>query len=292
MEITLRPISNCSYVASEADVIACIYNMDGFTPMNAVLVAHEIERAHFTTKKLDAYHSDRGFRTMVHEGVKPKVITCTETEKWDSVSDVGFEILSTADAVGKCKSICFTQFAHVQGLFPEIAFRQLMIAAELAEHFAKLEKIVVDVDARYIEQAESIWQDLKVELSQPLPDEESTEQSMSITEDMQLDPVTSTAFLHERAETGDVKCMTQLGQHYRSRTPILALKWLTLASFRGSKVANALLEDLRQKVTDDEMTVANKLSLFWFANQIKKIEAHRESEMSPEFVSWMRKEAA
>jgi hypothetical protein len=38
--IELRPISHGSYVASDADVISCTYNMDGFTPMNSVLVAH------------------------------------------------------------------------------------------------------------------------------------------------------------------------------------------------------------------------------------------------------------
>ena len=277
-----------SYVASDADVISCTYNMDGFTPMNSVLVAHQIERAHFTSKTLETYHSARGFRTLLHEDVKPKVITSTETKKWDSISDAPFEILSTAGIVGKYKSLCFTQFAFVQGLFPEIAFRQLMLAVEFSEHFGSFEKIIVDMDERHIEQARMIWEELKKELSQPLPDDEFSEQGDGTIENIQLDQVISTAFLLERAETGDVKSMAQLGQHYRSQAPVLALKWLTLASFRGSKIADALIEHLERKMTDEEKVAGYRLSLCWFSDQIKKIEAQRESEMEPEFVAWMK----
>jgi hypothetical protein len=292
MNIELRQISHGAYVASDADAISCTYNMNGFTPMNSVLVAHQIERAHFTSKTLESYHSVRGFRTLVHEDVKPKVITSTETQKWDSISDAPFEILSTAGIVGKYKSLCFTQFAFVQGLFPEIAFRQLMLAVEFSEHFGSLEKIIVDMDERYIEQAKMIWKELKEELSQPLPDDEFSVQGDGPIENIQLDPVTNTAFLLETAETGDVKGMAQLGQHYRNQAPVLALKWLTLASFRGSKIADALIEYLERKMTDKEKIVGYKLSLFWLSDQIKKIEADRAPEMSPEFVAWMKKRAA
>jgi hypothetical protein len=289
MEITLRLIPHGSYVASDADVISCTYNMDGFTPMNAVLIQHGIERAHFSRKVLDNYHSERGFRTLVHEYVVPNVITSTETEKWDSISDAAFEILRTVDAADKYKSLCFTQFAFVQGTFPEIAFRQLMLAVEFSKHFGSFEKIIVDMDERHIEQARMIWKKLKEELSQPLPDEEFSEQGDGPIENIQLDPVTSTAFLLERAETGDVKGMTQLGQHYRNQAPVLALKWLTLASFRGSKIADALTEYLERKMTDEEKAAGYRLSLFWLSDQIKKIEADRASEMATEFVAWMEK---
>mgnify|MGYP000547123110 FL=1 len=288
MEITLRPIPHGSYVASDADVISCTYNMDGFTPMNSVLVAHQIERAHFTSKTLETYHSARGFRTLVHEDVKPKVITSTETQKWDSISDAPFEILRAAAAVGRYKSICFTQFAFVQGPFPEIAFRQLMLAVEFSEHFGSLEEIIVDVDEKHIEQAQAIWQELKEKLSEPLTDDEFEVEGAALAENTQLDPVTSTAFLLERAETGDAKAMAQLGRHYRNQTPILALKWLTLASFRCLKIADPLLAYVESKLTDEEKNIGYKLSLLWFADQIKKIEAHRESEMTPEFVAWMK----
>ena len=288
MEITLRPIPHGSYVASDADVISCTYNMNGFTPMNSVLVAHQIERAYFTSKTLEIHHSVRGFRTLVHENVKPKVITSTETQKWDSISDAPFEILSTAGIVGKYKSLCFTQFAFVQGLFPEIAFGQLLLAAEFAEQFGNLHEIIVDVDEKHIEQAQEIWQQLKQKLSEPHPDDEFEVEGTTLVENTQLDPVTSTAFLLERAETGDAKSMAQLGQHYRNQMPILALKWLTLANFRGLKVAEPLLAYVESKLTDEEKTIGYKLSLLWFADQIKKIEAHRESEMTPEFVAWMK----
>ena len=225
---------------------------------------------------------------MVFEDVSPNVITSTETEKWDSISDAPFEILSTAGIVGKYKSLCFTQFAFVQGIFPEIAFQQLMRAVEFSEHFGRLEKIIVDMDERHIEQARMIWNELKKELNQPLPDDEFSEQGDGPIENIQLDPVTSTAFLLERAETGDVKGMIQLGQHYRNQAPVLALKWLTLASFRGSKIADALVEYLERKMTDEEKAAGYRLSLFWFSDQIKKIEAHREAEMAPEFVAWMK----
>jgi hypothetical protein len=176
----------------------------------------------------------------------------------------------------------------VQGVFPKVAFEQLLLAVEVSERFGSLEKIVVDVDEKHIDQAKTVWQDLKQRLSEPLTHNAFAEQEMNLVENIQLDPVTSTAFLLERAETGDVKSMTQLGQHYRNRTPILALKWLALASFRGSKVANVLIENLEQKMTDDQKAVGYKLSVFWFAEQIKKIEANRDSEMSSEFVAWMK----
>lgn len=288
MEIILRPIPHGSYVASDCDVISCTYNMDGFTPMNAILIQHGIERAHFTSKAIETYHSARGFCTLVHEDVNPNVITSTETQKWDSISDAPFEILSTAGAFGRYKSLCFTQFAFVQGRFPEIAFRQLMLAAEFSEHFGSFEKIIVDVDEKHIEQARMIWKELKKELSQALPDDEFSEQGDGPIKNIQLDPVTSTAFLLERAETGDVNGMAQLGQHYRNQAPVLALKWLTLASFRGSKIADALIGYLESKMTDEEKVAGYRLSLFWFSDQIKKIEAHREEEMAPEFVAWMK----
>lgn len=256
--------------------------------MNAVLIQHGIERAHFSRKVLDNYYSKRGFRTLVHEYVVPNVITSTETERWDSISDAGFEILRTVDAAGKCKSLCFTQFAFVQGTFPDIAFRQLMLAVEFSEHFGSLEKIIVDMDERYIECAKTVWLELKQKLSEPFEDDEFVEQDVTLVENIQLDTITSTAFLLERAEAGDAKSMAQLGQHYRNQTPILALKWLTLATFRGLKIAEPLLAYVESKLTDEEKTIGYKLSLLWFADQIKKIEAHRESEMTPEFVAWMK----
>jgi len=262
--------------------------MDGFTPMNAVLIQHGIERAHFSRKVLDNYHSERGFRTLVHEYVVPNVITSTETGRWDSISDAAFEILRTVDAAGKYKSLCFTQFAFVQGTFPDIAFRQLMLAAEFSEHFGSFEKIIVDIDERHIEQARTIWLELKKELSNPYPNDEFEVEGTTLVENTQLDPVTSTAFLLERAETGDAKSMAQLAQHYRNQMPILALKWITLASFKGLKIAEPLLAYVESKLTDEEKAIGYKLSLFWFADQIKKIEAHRESEMTPEFVAWMK----
>lgn len=288
MQITLRTIPHGSYAATDADVISCTYNMDGFTPMNAVLAAHEIERAHFTIKALDAYHSERGFRALVHEDVSPKVITSTETQRWDSISDAPFEILRAADAAGRYKSLCFTQFAFVQGAFPEIAFQQLMLAVEFAEHFGSFEKIIVDVDDKHNDQAKAIWRELKEKLSEPLANDELEEQDATLIENIQLDTITSTAFLLERAETGNARSMAELGQHYRNMAPILALKWLTLASFRGFKSAEPLLAYVESKLTDQEKIIGYKLSLFWFADQIKKIEAHRDSEMVPEFVAWIK----
>lgn len=288
MNITLRSIPHGSYVASDAEVISCTYNMNGFTPMNSVLIQHGIERAHFSRTVLDNYHSERGFRTLVHEYVVPNVITSTEAEKWDSISDAAFEILRTVDAAGKYKSLCFTQFAYVLGKFPEIAFGQLLLAAEFAEHFGSLEEIIVDVDEKHIKQALAVWQQLKQKLSEPHPDDELEVESITKVENTQLDPVTCKAFLLERAETGDAKSMAQLGQHYRKQTPILALKWLTLASYRGLKIAEPLLAYVKSKLTDEEKCIGYKLSLLWFADQIKKIEAHRESEMTPEFVAWMK----
>jgi hypothetical protein len=63
---------------------------------------------------------------------------------------------------------------------------------------------------------------------------------------------------------------------------------MVLTGFRSLKVENVLIEDLGQKLMDAQKGVSCKLSLLWFADQIKKIEAHRESEMTTEFVAWMK----
>ena len=41
MEVVIRPIEHGTYIPMTVDAISCTYNMDGFTPMNAILAACE-----------------------------------------------------------------------------------------------------------------------------------------------------------------------------------------------------------------------------------------------------------
>lgn len=261
--------------------------MDGFTPMSAVLINYGIDREKFKSETLKKYHSERGFRTMTHGDGYPNVITSSETEKWDSVSDAAFHILMTVES-SFCKSLCMTHFAFVFGAFPAIAFGQFMQAVELAEHFTGLEKIIVDVDDVHLKQANAIWCDVRAALKTPFPANDVEQENEILTENFELEPVLSTANLLERAETGDTKSMAELGQHYRSYAPILAIKWLRLAAFRGSKTAPLMMKYLNEKMSFEAKTAGALLSELWLVDQSKKIQTQREHVMSEEFVAWLR----
>ena len=285
MEIELRAIPHGSYVPAQVDAISCAYNMDGFTPMNAVLINYGIDRENFKSKALEKYHTDRGFLAISHGEIRPNVITTSE--KWESISDAAFHILTTIES-NFCKSLCMTHFAFVFGKFPAIAFGQFMQAVELAEHFNDLEKIVVDVDDAHLKQANAIWSDVRAALKTPLPANDVEQEYDVLTENFELEPVLSTAHQLERAETGDPRSMTELGQHYRNHAPILALKWLQLATVRGSKTAPLMMRHLKAKMSFEAQTAGARLSELWLVDQSKKIQTQRQHVMSEEFVAWLR----
>lgn len=108
MEIVIRPIPYGGYVPSGADGIACTYDMDGSSPMSAVLLTYGLDREHF--RKCAAMHAGDKYRVISHGDEKPFVITTTKTESWAGEPNATEQILNTADAE-RCESLCMTHFA-------------------------------------------------------------------------------------------------------------------------------------------------------------------------------------
>ena len=153
MEVVIRSISRGSYEALPVDAISCTYNMDGFTPMNSILVAYGLDRENF--RKCAAMHEGPTFRIICHgdcndEG--PQVITASKTLHWDSEPDATAEILAIADGE-RCESLSMTHFMFIRGKFPVAAFEQSLRSVESGQFRAYLRKNVVDVDEQYYPQA-------------------------------------------------------------------------------------------------------------------------------------------
>ena len=64
MEVVIRPIEHGSYTPIPVDAISCTYNMDGFTPMNAILAAYDLDREHF--RKCGRMHEGPKLRIICH----------------------------------------------------------------------------------------------------------------------------------------------------------------------------------------------------------------------------------
>lgn len=161
MEVVIRPIPNGAYVPSEADAIACTYDMDDSSPMNAVLLQLGLDREYF--RKCASLHAGDKFRVISHGDEKPFVITTTQTESWDSEAKAVEQILSTAD-IERCESLCMTLFALIPSEFPEAAFAQCLRQVEQAQYHTQLKRVVVDVDARYVDAAKAVYQQVKAQV--------------------------------------------------------------------------------------------------------------------------------
>lgn len=150
MEVVIRPIEHGSYAAVQVDAISCTYDTDGFTLMNAVLIAYGLDLQHF--KKLSPKYVGGKFMITAHVDMKPIVITTTKTERWDSRPTATEQILRAVDSK-RCRSLCLTHFAFILGRFPETALEQCLRSVEMIKLSTGLKKIVVDVDKRYYQQA-------------------------------------------------------------------------------------------------------------------------------------------
>ena len=93
MEVVIRPLPNGAYVPSEADAIACTYDMDDSSPMNAVLLQFGLDREHFS--KCASMHAGDKFRVISHGDEKPFVITTTQTKSCDVEPRATEQILTT-----------------------------------------------------------------------------------------------------------------------------------------------------------------------------------------------------
>jgi hypothetical protein len=147
MEVLIRAIphhyfehemGHCSmWPLMRTDAISCTYNMDGFTPMNAVLSELGLDREYF--RKRANMHEGKKFQVILHGEEKPFFITTTKTECWDSEPDATGKILKAADAA-RCESLCMTHFAFVLGSFPKEAFAHCLRKAEQNKKRVNLKK--------------------------------------------------------------------------------------------------------------------------------------------------------
>lgn len=158
MEVVIRPIEHGSYAAEQVDAVSCTYDTDGFTLMNAVLIAYGLDRNYF--KKISSKYEEGKFMITAHVEMNPIIITSTKTERWDSEPSATEQILHLADCE-RCGSLCLTHFAFILGRFPEKAFEQCLSSVEMARFSTDLSKIVVDVDQRHYQQALDIHSRLR-----------------------------------------------------------------------------------------------------------------------------------
>lgn len=158
MEVLIRPVPHASYAPVETDAVSCTYDVDGFTLMNAVLIAHRLNREHFRMRA--HMHEDDQFRVIAHRDKKPLVITSTKTEHWDSEPSATEQIISTANAE-HCESLCMTHFAFILGDFPTKAFSQCLKLIHNSGEQTHLRRVIVDVDDRYYDEALRVSQALK-----------------------------------------------------------------------------------------------------------------------------------
>jgi hypothetical protein len=158
MEVLIRPVPHGSYAPIKTDAISCTYDVDGFTLMNGVLIAHRLDREHF--KMCAHMHEGALFRAIAHGDKKPLVITTTKTERWDSEPSATNQIISTAD-IERCESLCMTHFGFILGNFPTNAFGQCLKSIQNASEQEFLKRVIVDVDDRYYEDALSVSQTVK-----------------------------------------------------------------------------------------------------------------------------------
>lgn len=169
MKILLRPIphsidevkmGHCVfYPPIKTDAISCTFNMDGFTPMKAVLNAHGLDEGHF--QKCRRLHEGQPFRTITHGDEFPNIITSSKTKTWNEVPNAAFQILRTVED-HYCKSLCMTHFSFIQGKFPDGAFLSCARTVNATWTYSQLEEIIVDVDERYFTAAARIWHDVGI----------------------------------------------------------------------------------------------------------------------------------
>jgi hypothetical protein len=165
MEILIRPISHrteeyamghCySWPSAATEAVSCTYNMDGFSPMNAVITAQGWDRANFIGSGALGLRPDEAAGVLVHKECRPLLLTTTKTPSWNDRGQATTEIISTADAEG-CESLCMTHFAFLPRKFPKGALKHCLQMAARAGDQPHMKRVIVDVDERHILEAQKL----------------------------------------------------------------------------------------------------------------------------------------
>lgn len=162
MEVVIRPIGHGCYAVARTDAVSCTYDMDDLALMSEVLSQLDLDREHF--RRCAHMHEGKKFRVISHGDEKPFVITINKTESWDSLPYATEQILIAA-AAERCDSLCMTHFARILREFPAEAFAQCLRQIEQGRGHTQLKRVVVDVDHRYVEGANTAHQQVRDELA-------------------------------------------------------------------------------------------------------------------------------
>lgn len=260
--------------AINTDAISCTFNMDGFTPMRAVLSALGRDRGHFDSPEITRRHA-AGFCAMGHDGPGPLLITASKTPTWDSSPQATLEIINVADTE-RCQSLCMTHFAYVCGDFPCIAFQHCLHLTLEFSRGTSLKKIVVDIDERYAQEAGKALENV-------------------LTQHRYAARHNITAHhLVRHAEGGAPDQQAELAAHLLTRSAaqdraVEALKWLMLATLiRGPDSSDKQLPDFRGTMqliygamSEEDATRAYQLADAWLAGKMSGLNA--DSDVAPEF---------
>lgn len=275
MEILIRAVPHEGYKPIEADAISCTYNMDGFTPMNAVLSQLGLDREHF--RKCAYMHESEKFKVISHGDEKPFVITTTKTECWNCEANAIRQIMVTADAE-RSESLCMTHFAFISGKFPEDAFAQCMREIAQTENYIELKKIVVDIDSRYFEEAKVVHR--KVMDQKYFADSyQVSENCMWFAErghpDYQLDLAAELLVKNDQKD----RC-------------VHAMKWLYLAALirplaDEKRAVEPVSKFLYGALSTEQLEQAQEWANEWLEKTVTAYEENPELEMLSEFKAFM-----
>lgn len=154
MNILIRPVRHDQYESIEVDAVACTVIGSDVSEMSAVLDAFSIDKERFICCEAGGTSSDGAVK--LNNDTKPKVITIAVTDYWEFEHEVPLQVVRAAGA-SQCRTLCIAQFAFMDWQFPEQAFLSFMQAVTDAQQVSQLEKIVVDVDERYVDEAKATY---------------------------------------------------------------------------------------------------------------------------------------
>ncbi len=284
MELLVRPIPHAavehamgqclSWPAINTDAISCTLNLDGFTPMSAVLSTLGRDRDPFDSPEMRQRHA-AGFCAMAHGRTRPMLITTSKTPTWDSAPQATLEIINVADTE-RCRSLCMTHFAYICGDFPRTAFQHCLHLALEFSRGTSLKKIVVDIDELYAQEA-------GVALENVL-----TQHRYAARHNI------TAHHLVRHAEGGAPDQQAELAAQLLTRSAaqdraVEALKWLMLATLiRGQDSSDKQLPDFRGTMQliygampEEDATRAYQLADAWLAEKVSGL--NEGSDVAPEF---------
>ena len=155
MELVVRAIPNGQWIDITVDSISCTFNQNAQSPMASVSKVLGIDRDLLFGGYQRRELNDEQFHVHIHRTCSPLFLTTSKMRTWDDATHATSEITRVANAEG-CRSLCMTHFMCILGKFPTAAFFHCLQMAAITEHQDHLEKVIIDVDERYIDVARNL----------------------------------------------------------------------------------------------------------------------------------------